>query len=311
MTLAGNDTHSDQLGQADFQSLLREKMRQAVRLTLITVLEEEEEAFVGAGRYQRTGERRDQRNGRYSRGLVTGVGEIEALPVPCTRKGFRSQVFQRYKRRQAALDEAICNMFVQGMSMGRVGDVFEGLTGRTASPSTVSRVFHTLEGEFAVWKGRSLAAHYVYAFADGTYFSVIYAGEGHKMPILAVVGINAAGQREVLGFTVGERENQAAWEDLCDDLKRRGVQQVDLWITDGKPTMINALELKFSAAQRQRCVKHKMENVLSYVPHPNGRSSGRNCEPSSTRRAGKRPIVRRCSPFARSSVRPIPRPLPA
>lgn len=266
MTLASHDTHSDQLGQADFQTLLREKMRQAVRLTLITILEEEVEAFVGAGRYQRTRERRDQRNGRYSRGLVTGVGEIEALPVPRTRKGFQSQVFQRYKRRQTELDEAICNMFVQGMSMERVGDVFEGLTGRTASPSTVSRVFHTLEGEFAVWKGRSLAEHYVYAFADGTYFSVIYNGEGHKMPILAVVGINVAGQREVLGFTVGERENQDAWEDLCDDLKRRGVQQVDLWITDGNQAMINALELKFSAAQRQRCVKHKMENVLSYVP---------------------------------------------
>jgi putative transposase len=266
MTLAGNDTQSDQLGQADLQSLLREKMRQAVRLTLITILEEEVEAFVGAGRYQRTGARRDQRNGHYSRGLVTGVGEIEALPVPRTRKGFQSQVFQRYKRRQAELDEAICNMFVQGISMAHVGEVFEGLTGRMASPSTVSRVFHTLEGEFAVWKDRSLAEHYVYAFADGTYFSVIYNGAGHKMPILAVVGINAAGQREVLGFTVGERENQAAWEDLCDDLKRRGVQQVDLWITDGNPAMINALELKFFAAQRQRCVKHKMENVLSYVP---------------------------------------------
>jgi putative transposase len=234
MTLAGNDTQSDQLGQADLQSLLREKMRQAVRLTLNTILEEEVEAFVGAGRYQRTGARRDQRNGHYSRGLVTGVGEIEALPVPRTRKGFQSQVFQRYKRRQAELDEAICNMFVQGISMAHVGEV--------------------------------LAEHYVYAFADGTYFSVIYNGAGHKMPILAVVGINAAGQREVLGFTVGERENQAAWEDLCDDLKRRGVQQVDLWITDGNPAMINALELKFFAAQRQRCVKHKMENVLSYVP---------------------------------------------
>jgi putative transposase len=266
MTHAGNDTQTEQLGQANFQALLREKMRQAVRLTLITILEEEVEAFVGAGRYQRTSERRDQRNGRYCRGLVTGVGEIEDLPVPRTRKGFQSQVFQRYKRRQAELDAAICDMFVQGMSMERVGEVFAGLTGRTASPSTVSRVFHTLEGEFAAWKERSLAEHYVYAFADGTYFSVIYDGEGHKMPILAVVGINETGEREVLGFTVGERENQDAWEALFDDLKRRGVKKVDLGISDGNQATINALELKFPDSQRQRCVKHKMENVLGYIP---------------------------------------------
>ena len=63
MTLRDNDTQFEQLGQADFQALLREKMRQAVRVTLVTILEEEVEAFVGAGRYQRTNGRRDQRNG--------------------------------------------------------------------------------------------------------------------------------------------------------------------------------------------------------------------------------------------------------
>jgi transposase-like protein len=86
------------------------------------------------------------------------------------------------------------------------------------------------------------------------------------MPILAVVGINLAGEREVLGFSVGHRENQNAWEQLFDDLKRRGVQQVDLWITDGLQAMLNAVKAKFPGSQPQRWVKHKMENVLSYLP---------------------------------------------
>ena len=49
--------------------------------------------------------------------------------------------------------------------------------------------------------------------ADGTYFTVIYNGEGCKMPILAVVGIAASGEREVLAFSVGDRENEQAWKD--------------------------------------------------------------------------------------------------
>jgi transposase-like protein len=48
------------------------------------------------------------------------------------------------------------------------------------------------------------------------------------MPILAVVGIASTGQREVLAFRVGDRENQQAWEDLFDDLKARGVKVIDL-----------------------------------------------------------------------------------
>src|SRR5260221_4988092 len=254
------------LSQADFRELLHEKLRSAIWLTLATILEEEVTAFVGALRYGRAPTRRDQRNGYYTRDLVTTAGKCDDLPVPRTRGGFRTEVFERYQRRQAELDTAISDRFVFGTSTTRVGEVVETLTGAHPSPSTVSRVFHTLEDEFRVWKTRPLAAHYVYVFADGTYFTVIYDDEGQKMPILAVIGINEQGKREVLAFTVGERENQGAWEDLLEQLKTRGVQQVDLWITDGNQAMLNAVGRKFPKSARQRCVKHKMDNVLSYVP---------------------------------------------
>jgi putative transposase len=266
MTPTIDDKLTHDFCQDEFQAMLREKMRLAVRFTLITVLEEEVEAFVGASRYERSGQRRDQRNGTYSRSLGTSVGQIEDLPVPRTRKGFRTQVFDRYQRRRAELDQGIGEMFVKGVSTLQVGQVMEALTAIRPSPSTVSRVFHTLEGEFAVWKQRPLDAHYLYVFADGTYFTVIYENEGHKTPILAIVGINQQGERAVLGFTVGERENQKAWEDLLDSLKRRGLETVDLWVTDGNQAMLNALEIKFPDSKRQRCVRHKMDNVLGYIP---------------------------------------------
>lgn len=260
------DTTPEPLSQNDFQSLLQEQLRMAVRLTLVTILEDEVSALIGALPYERTTDRLDYRNGHYTRDLETTVGLIEDLPVPRTRNGHQTQVFDKYKRRRAELDDAISEMFIGGVSTRRAGEVVKSLTGSKPSSSTVSRVFHTLEGEYEAWKTRPLEARYEYAFADGTYFTVIYDGEGHKMPILAVVGINTTGQREVLGFTIGDRENQQAWEDLLDDLKTRGVKEVGLWITDGNQAMINALEAKFPNSQRQRCVKHKMDNVLSYVP---------------------------------------------
>lgn len=266
MTPVTNHKRLEEGGQAMIEDLLQERLRLAIKYTLVQVLEAEGDAFVNASPYQRTFERRDHRNGTYERDLGTSMGLIEDLPVPRTRGGFRSELFERYHRRQAELDQAICDMFIAGVSTSRVGEVVEALSGMQPSPSTVSRVFHGLEEEFETWKKRPLQAHYWYVFADGTYFTVIYDGQGEKMPILAVIGIDCAGKREVLGFTIGDRENQKAWEDLMDDLKNRGVRQIDLWITDGGKAMINAIENKFSTAKRQRCVKHKMENVLSYVP---------------------------------------------
>jgi len=263
-----DNTNVDVLGsQEAFEQIVKARLREAVRIALVSVLEEEITAFIGAKPYERSQERRDQRNGHYTRDLETTVGLITDLPVPRTRAGHQTQLFERYHRRRDDLDGAIAEMFVKGVSTAKVGEVVETLTGSHPSASTVSRVFHTLESEYEEWKKRQLAESYAYAFADGTYFTVIYNGEGCKMPILAVVGIRETGEREVLAFRVGDRENQPAWEDLLEDLKARGVKEVKLWVSDGGQAMLNAIKRKFADSQRQRCVIHKIENVLSYVPN--------------------------------------------
>jgi putative transposase len=120
--------------------------------------------------------------------------------------------------------------------------------------------------EYEQWKARKLSERYVYAFADGTYFTVIYNEQGCKMPILPVVGIAETGERDVLAFSVGDRENEQVWKDLLDDLKGRGVKTIDLWVSDGNQSLLNAISKKFPGSARQRGVVHKMDNVLSYVP---------------------------------------------
>lgn len=262
----GNDSEILKTSQEQFAQYVREQLRMAVRITLVTILEEEVQAFIGARPYERTQQRRDQRNGHYTRDLDTTMGHIDDLPVPRTRQGHQSQLFERYQRRRGEMDEAISEMFVKGVSSSKVGEVMETLTGTKASASTVSRVFHSLEQEYDHWKSRPLEERYAYAFADGTYFTVIYNQEGCKMPILAVVGIKTTGEREVLGFSVGDRENQGAWEALFDDLKARGVKEIGLWVSDGNQATLNAIGSRFATSARQRCVVHKMDNVLNYVP---------------------------------------------
>jgi transposase-like protein len=95
-------------------------------------------------------------------------------------------------------------------------------------------VFHTLEAEYEQWKQRKLASRYTYAF------TVVDDREGCKMPILAVVGIATTGERDVLAFRVGDRENEQAWKDLFDDLKAQGVKDIGLWVSDGNQAMLNA-----------------------------------------------------------------------
>jgi transposase-like protein len=52
-----------------------------------------------------------------------------------------------------------------------------------------------------------------------------------------------------------------------EDLKQRGVKEIGLWVSDGNQAMLGAITKKFPTSARQRCVVHKMDNVLSYIPN--------------------------------------------
>jgi transposase-like protein len=69
------------------------------------------------------------------------------LPVPRTRAGYQTQLFERSHRRRPDLDQTIGEMFIAGVSMTRVAEVLETLTGTKPRASTVSGVFHRLESE--------------------------------------------------------------------------------------------------------------------------------------------------------------------
>jgi len=83
------------------------------------------------------------------------------------------------------------------------------------------------------------------------------------MPILAIVGIDEDRKSDILAFSVGERKNQIAWEDLLENLKSCGVETVDLWVTDGNRAELNAIEKKFPGSQRQQYIKPEWRMSLA------------------------------------------------
>jgi putative transposase len=87
------------------------------------------------------------------------------------------------------------------------------------------------------------------------------------MPVLAVVGIALTGERDELAFRVEDRENEQAWKDLFEDLRAQGVKEIGLWVSDGNQAMLHAIAAKIGTAPRERCVMHKMDNVLRHVPN--------------------------------------------
>lgn len=253
--------------QTEFYQRIREQARIGLRTLLEAVMQEELQALLGASWGEITPERKGYRNGYYTRNLGTTQGVIEDLKVPRDREGqFATQVFENYARYEPQVEEGLRQMFIAGVSTAKVGEVAEQLIGVAPSKSAVSRLNSDLQVQFQAWRERELAAHWRVFYCDGIYFDVRHGEQADRMVVLAVLAVDPSGAKEVLGFQLSAEESKEGWKAVLADVRKRGVTQLDLAVTDGNDGVIAALREVFPATPLQRCVVHKQRNVVSHLP---------------------------------------------
>jgi putative transposase len=253
--------------QQVFQQHLRELARRGIRIVLEGVMREELDALIGVGWGESSPKRKGYRNGYYQRDLVTSSGRLEDLDVPRDREGqFHTQVFERYSRYEPQIAQGLTEMFVAGTSTHKVGEVAETLLGVAPSASAISRLNGNLEQQFQAWRERSLQEHWRILYLDGVHFSVRHGDQADSTVILTALGVDLAGNKEVLARRSCAEESKDGWLSLLQDMRKRGVTQVDLIVTDGHDGLLAAVTELFPATPRQRCLLHKQRNVLNAVP---------------------------------------------
>jgi transposase-like protein len=103
-------------------------------------------------------------------------------------------------------------------------------------------------------------------YLDGVHFSIRHGEKADSTIILTAVGVDLAGNKEVLALRACAEEDKDGWACLLQDLRSRGATQLDLIVTDGHDGLVAAVAELFSATPRQRCLVHKQRNVLNAIP---------------------------------------------
>ncbi len=244
------------------------RVRQGVKAVLEEVLQEEMSEHLQAGYRELTPTRRGERNGRYTRNLLTPAGKIERLKVPRDREGeFVTDLFERYKRMTGDVEEAILEMYLSGISVRKIAGVTEALSKVRIGKDAVSRIASRLQEQQKEWRGRSLEEkEYPYLYLDATYLKVRWGARVTSMALLACVGVDEEGFREVLAVEVAGSEKGAAYASLLRELIDRGLSGVRLVISDDHEGIKAAVWDELPGVEWQRCVVHFERNVLCHVP---------------------------------------------
>src|SRR5919199_3098394 len=139
-----------------------------------------------------------------------------------------------------------------------------GLTG--ISKSQVSRLCQELDAEVKRFRARQLGGPYPYVWLDATFVKVRDGGRVVSMAVVIAVGVNAAGQREVLGVDVGPSEDGQFWLRFLRDLVGRGLAGVQLVASDAHRGLKSAVAAVLTGASWQWCRTHFMRAALAQVP---------------------------------------------
>jgi transposase-like protein len=243
-----------------------EGMKNLITWFLNQVMQQEALNQIQARPYERTGGRRARRNGTRKRSLKTLHGDV-ILDKPQFREfPFQSQIFDRYSRVEKSLRIAIAESYLQGISTRRVRDVVSKFGLKTISASEVSRIAKELDEKVKEFLERPIEKRICYLFVDASYFKVRSGGRYINKALLTVTGIREDVYREVLAAKVAEGEDESFWESLFEDLKSRGLEGVQLVISDGHKGIQKAVENAFLGASWQMCNVHFMRAVLKNIP---------------------------------------------
>ena len=207
-------------------------VRGTVEETLNALLDAEADRLCNAQRYERTEARRDTRAGHYERSLETKAGEVTLKVPKLRRQTFETAIIERYRRREASVEEALIEMYLAGVSVRRVEDITEALWGTRVSPSTVSDLNKKIYATIETWRNRPIEGEHPYVYLDGIVMKRSWAGEVRNVSLLVAIAVNAEGYREILGIVEGAKEDKAGWSGFLKHLKERGLKGVRLIISD-------------------------------------------------------------------------------
>jgi transposase-like protein len=251
---------------------LSELIHQHVRVAIETAVYEELRTALGAIPYERSGVRRDYRNGTKARTLTGPTGPVALTGPRATlfdgAREWTSMIVPRYQRRMPEVNEAVIATYLAGGNTRRIRGALQPLLkAAPLSKSAVSRVIATLKDGLAVWRTRSLAdLDVICVYLDGFALRVRTAGKVVSVPVLGVIGVLPDGHKHLLALDLRGGESFAAWKGCLDDLVARGLRAPVLAIIDGNAGLRRAVGEIWPRAAVPRCCVHKLRNLERKAP---------------------------------------------
>ena len=232
---------------------IQEAIKELFKDTIQEMLNAELTEHLGYEKNEYTEDNENYRNGYSQKTVHSTEGDIK-LNVPRDRQGtFDPIVVEKGQKDISSIEEKIIKMYARGFSNQNIYEEMQELYGVKVSPDMVTAITDKIIPEIREWQKRQLEEQYAIVFVDATYFNVKQDGIVVKKAVYIALGVTMTGEKEILGFYIGDSESAKYWTNiLC---------------ADGLKGLKEAIGTVYPMTEFQRCIVHMIRNTLQYVSY--------------------------------------------
>jgi transposase-like protein len=165
---------------------------------------------------------------------------------------------ERRKRAERALTSVVATCYLLGVSTRRMDKLVQSLGITALSKCQVSEMAKDLDSYVEEFRTRRLedTGPFTFVAADALVLKVREGGRVVGVHALVATGVNADGDREILGLHVTTSGDDAGWLGFFRDLVARGLAGVKLVTSDAHAGLVTAIGATLTGAAWQRCRTH-------------------------------------------------------
>jgi putative transposase len=241
-------------------------LKQLTKRLIERALEAEMAEHLGHGKHEPVAN--PAGNARNGRSKKTLKGEFGELPIEIPRDrlaSFEPQLVPKHQTRWAGFDDKILSLYARGMSVRDIQAHLEDMYGAEVSPTLISSVTDAVMDDVRTWQSRPLDAIYPIVYLDCIHVKVRDNGTVKTKAVYLALGINLAGEKELLGLWIAQTEGAKFWLHVVTELKNRGIADIFIACVDGLKGFPEAIESVFPKTAVQLCIVHMVRYSLNYV----------------------------------------------
>lgn len=201
--------------------------------------------------------------------INTSIGKITISRPRLRDQLYESKILPKYVRSESAILNLITDLYSIGISTHKMDFALKSVLGGYAvSSTTVSNITQKIIPEVEKFHEEEIKDEYIYLYLDGITMTIQGNDQkGKKYLLLVAYGVTTKGIKQIIDFVVARSESYNNWHGFIFNLYERGFKgkNLKLIIIDGCPGLISALDEIWPRILRQRCWRHKMENVTKYL----------------------------------------------